>query len=152
MKTESEINEELEFRYLQVQTNDFSIYYLIKKIKKNNFFFDKMAINNLDHSRLIQSILIGLPVDPIWVTEDEFGQCHAIKGNEFINVIINFYNNELKIKLENSSFDECFFKDLYFSRQRAFENCELKFIRIPISLSDCAKNELIRRIKKQYCI
>src|ERR1035437_10509770 len=55
--------------------------------------------NKTKQSALIESFLLNIPVPPIFLAEDEYGEYSVIDGKQRITSIYNFI--ELKLKLEN---------------------------------------------------
>src|SRR5690606_20353372 len=64
-------------------------------------------------SKLIESFLMNVPVPPVFLNEDEYGQYSVIDGKQRITAISEFFRGRLKLKglevfheLNDQSFDE----------------------------------------------
>lgn len=64
-------------------------------------------------SALIESFLLNIPVPPIYLSEDEYGQYSVVDGKQRLTAISNFMNSKLRLKnlerfieIEGLSFNE----------------------------------------------
>ncbi len=141
-----EINAELELG-VHIKKECLSVYTLSKKIVSDKFVFIKDIVIT-DYSTLIQSILLNIPINPVWVSEDRYGNYKVLteKDVRIMNIIYYFINSKLKMCLIGSRFDGLFFKDLSKLDQSRFEDYIFD-IRI-LSVDNCShiKEEITRRI------
>jgi len=86
--------------------------------------------NNEKRSRFIESVLLGVPLTPFLVSEDENGRLEIIDGSQRIRTLITFYDNTLSLrKLSKlNELKSAKFKDLPKKVQRYFENRDFKII------------------------
>lgn len=86
--------------------------------------------DNKKQSRFIESVLLGVPLTPFLVSEDDDSRFEIIDGSQRIRTLIAFYDNTLRLrKLEKlSRFNSAKFKDLPTRIQRSFENRDFKII------------------------
>jgi len=86
--------------------------------------------NNEKRSRFIESVLLGVPLTPFLVSEDENGRLEIIDGSQRIRTLISFYDNVLRLrKLKKlDKLNSAKFKDIPKKIQRYFENRDFKII------------------------
>ncbi len=81
-------------------------------------------------SKYIESVLLGVPLTPFLVSEDEEGRLEIIDGSQRIRTLIAFYENKLKLrKLEKlTEINTAKFKDLPRPLQNYIKNRDFKVI------------------------
>lgn len=78
-------------------------------------------------SRIVESLILGLPVEMIWAEQDALGKTQLLSGFEVISNILDFKNDNLRLKglrvlkhLERLSFSE-----IDFAEQKHFMQMEI---------------------------
>lgn len=81
-------------------------------------------------SKFIESVLLGVPLAPFLVSEDEEGRLEIIDGSQRIRTLIAFYENKLSLrKLKKLDLvKSAKYKDLPKRSQTYFKNRDFKFI------------------------
>ncbi|RZD19580.1 MAG: DUF262 domain-containing protein [Candidatus Acididesulfobacter diazotrophicus] len=99
-----------ELRKIITQPYDYSIKYLVSMIKnkeKGNegkiylepeFQRNTQVWDDKTASLLIESILMNVPIPPIYVSEEEDGTWNVIDGLQRVNTFKRFINNEFKLR------------------------------------------------------
>lgn len=108
-----------DLRTITTQPYDYSVDYVVSLIKKGKIFlypdFQRNASvwDNKISSLLIESILLNVPIPPMYVVEEENGTWNVIDGLQRLNTFNRFYNNEFKLRnldalteLNRKSYDE----------------------------------------------
>lgn len=140
-------------------TREFTIEILVSKYLKdidtgNNELFvpdyqREFVWDEERQSKLIESIILGLPIPLIFLTENNDGRLEIIDGSQRIRTLSAFLENELvlegleKIDLLNT----LSFKDLHISRQRKFKNIPIRTI-VLSTIDDEVKTDLFERINR----
>lgn len=140
-------------------TREFTIEILVSKYLKdidtgNNELFvpdyqREFVWDEERQSKLIESIILGLPIPLIFLTENDDGRLEIIDGSQRIRTLSAFLENELvlegleKIDLLNT----LSFKDLHISRQRKFKNIPIRTI-VLSTIDDEVKTDLFERINR----
>lgn len=85
--------------------------------------------NNLEQSKFIESIILGLPIPPLLMADSK-GQLFVIDGMQRVLTINAFLNNHLQLSglTVLDSLNGLYFKDLIPSRQRKFLNTSIRTI------------------------
>ena len=101
-------------------------------------------------SRLIESIVLGLPIPPIFVAENSDGRLEIVDGSQRVRTLSAFLNDELTlIELEKiTMLNGMTFNELDVSRKRKFNNTTFTVIVLSESATDEVKNDLFERINK----
>lgn len=106
--------------------------------------------DNSRQSRLIESIVLGLPIPPIFVAENKDGRLEIVDGSQRVRTLSAFLGNQLRLeglekvtKLNGMAFD-----DFDVSRKRKLNNTTLTVIVLSESATDEVKNDLFERINK----
>jgi len=81
-------------------------------------------------SKFIESVLLGVPLTPFLVSEDEYGRLEIIDGSQRIRTLISFYENEFTLrKLEKlDEVNSSKFKDLPKKTQNYIKNRDFRII------------------------
>lgn len=101
-------------------------------------------------SRLIESIVLGLPVPPIFLAENQNGRQEIVDGSQRIRTLYAFINGDLKLVglKKVTTLNGIKFDDLDISRRRKFNNTTLSCFVLSPNATDEVKNDLFERINK----
>lgn len=101
-------------------------------------------------SKLIESILLGLPIPFIFVAENSDGAWEIVDGSQRIRAINSFVKNELRLSgLESlTEANSILFKDLESSRKGKFLDTALRFIILSEETTDDVKKDMFERINR----
>lgn len=103
--------------------------------------------NPKKQSKFIESVLLGVPLTPFLVSEDEEGRLEIIDGSQRIRTLIAFFENKLKLRNLNKlqKINTGKYKDLPKRSQTYFKNRDFKFI-IADNAIDTIKHDIFERI------
>ena len=108
-----------ENRVLHTISYDYSVEYIYELIKRNKIILEVPFQRNMIWSReksslLIESIIMNVPIPPLYFAEEENGDWLVIDGLQRLSSILNFYDNEFSLyKLEvMKELDTYKYKDL----------------------------------------
>ena len=126
---------------IKYDTKEFTLEILISKFKryiednKNTeifipFYQRKFVWNEEKQSKFIESIILGLPIPPMYFAEIDDGILEVIDGSQRIRTIERFLNNKLKLKKLNTlhQLNGLSFNDFSSSRKRKINNVSIKAI------------------------
>ena len=100
-------------------------------------------------SRFIESLFLGLPIQPIFThIMDEDGCLEIIDGVQRVTTIDRFIKNELKLKgLQRlDTLNGCHFRDLTLARQNKFKLISMRFYVITDKATESIRADLFDRI------
>lgn len=101
-------------------------------------------------SKLIESILLGLPIPFIFVAENKEGAWEIVDGSQRIRTIYNFINNKLQlIGLESLTLaNNLYFRNLDSSRQNKLLDTTLRIIVLTEETTEDVKKDMFERINR----
>lgn len=101
-------------------------------------------------SKLIESIVLGLPVPPIFLAENKNGRLEIVDGSQRIRTLNAFIHDELQLIGLNkvTKLNGIIFSNLDISRKRKFNNTTISVFVLSSNATDEVKNDLFERINK----
>jgi hypothetical protein len=139
------------FRY---KTNNFSLHFVLRQIASGRMevepdFKDLKARSVRDKSLFVESLILGIPTQPIWCEETPSGDYIVIEGSERLTTLVDFFNEKfslssLKIRKEYS---ELYFSQLPYHEKISLEDrYQFTFIIINYDTLPQLKCEFFRRL------
>ena len=106
-------------------------------------------------SRLIESLIINIPVMPIIVCEKEYNYHQVIDGKKRLKTVVDFYSNRLTLtKLEVEPYlNECIYSTLPVKVREQLDRRSLSLVNcIPMNddVTETEIERLIGAVKKRY--
>jgi len=104
--------------------------------------------DNKKKSRFIESILLGVPLTPFFVSEDENNRLEIIDGSQRIRTLIAFFNNEFRLSKPKilTEIDTATFKDLPRWHQRKMELRDFRVIVVSDKADINSRKDIFNRI------
>lgn len=101
-------------------------------------------------AKLIESIILGLPIPFIFVAENRYGNWEIVDGSQRIRTLHAFLKNNLKLKnLETlDKINDFKFIDLANTRQAKIKDTALRLIVLSEETTDEVKKDMFERINK----
>ena len=128
-------------KYLEKDDDDFSEIYVPEY--QREFVWD---INR--QSRLIESIILGLPIPVLFVAEiKETGRLEIVDGSQRVRTLAAFMTNQLQLtnlRILNCLNGSCF-KNLAPSRKRKFKNTPIRMIVLSDKADEKVRNDMFDR-------
>lgn len=155
---EEQITEEK--KTVDFDTREFTIEILVKKYlenieKEENELFvpdyqREFVWDDGRQSRLVESIVLGLPIPIIFVAENSEGRLEIVDGSQRIRTLAAFITNELKLsELDKlTEMNNIFYNELPVSRQRKINNTAIRMIVLAETATEQVKNDLFERINR----
>lgn len=151
----NELKKEVSF-----DTRDFTIEIIVQKYNKG-LEIDENEIFVPDYqrdfvwdeerqSKMVESIILGLPIPSIFVAEDPNGRLEIVDGSQRIRTLSAFLNNDLTLTdlSKVTSLNGIKFSELDSSRKRKFNNTAISMIVLSEETSPEMRNDLFERINK----
>lgn len=112
---------------------------------QRDFTWDKVR-----QSRLIESVILGLPIPMIFVAENKDSAWEIVDGSQRIRTLHAFIKNDLCLTgLEKfDTLNDFYFKDLDPSRQVKVLNTSLRMIVLSEDADDVVKKDMFERINR----
>lgn len=157
-KIEEQILEEK--KTVDFDTREFTIEFLVQKYldkidkDQNDIFVPEyqreFVWDDNRQSRLIESIILGLPIPIIFLAEGTNGRLEIVDGSQRIRTLAAFLTNELQLSdLDKlTELNSIFYNNLPVSRQRKINNTPIRMIVLSESATEQVKNDLFERINR----
>jgi hypothetical protein len=129
-----------------------TVHDVLRRIKNNAFVmnpdFQRGFIWPLDkQSKLIESVLMRIPLPVFYLAEDDKGRMIVVDGLQRLSTFQSFVDNKLKLKLPNQEeLNGKFFKDLSPKLQNRVEDCNLILYLIDVKAPEQAKLDIFERV------
>jgi len=138
---------------VHVDEADFPIKYLIDDLKSNDIYvpeFQRHFVWNIPiASRLVESVLLGFPIPPIYLSEDSENKRQIIDGQQRLFSLQRFYDNLYSLKLGSKNrLTRKKYKGLPKNLQRVFKNYPLKVVTLKKSSNSAIKYEMFERLNR----
>jgi len=150
---------EREKKNVDYDTRDFTIEILMQKYLKDQDKDDnelyvpeyqrEFVWEEYRQSRLIESIILGLPIPLIFVAEiHETGKLEIVDGSQRIRTMAAFLNNELCLRglTTLKELNGFYFDNLSASRQRKFKNLPMRMVILSSKATEAVRNDMFDRI------
>ncbi len=149
-----------EKRTVDYDTKDYTVELVYKKYtdgideERNEIYVPEyqreFVWDDVRQSRLIESLVLGLPIPSIFLAEDSDGRLEIVDGSQRLRTIAAFLNDELSLRgLEKLTYlNDLRFSDLPLSRKRKINNISLRMIVLSDDATDEVKNDLFDRINR----
>src|SRR6476660_3260982 len=98
-------------------------------------------------SKLIESVLMRIPLPVFYLAEDELGNMVVVDGLQRLSTFREFFENKLRLKLpEHPELDKKHFKELSPKLQNRVEDCNLILYIIDSKVPERARLDIFERV------
>lgn len=125
---------------------------VVRRIKNDRFVLDPdfqrgFVWNKDKQSRLIESILLRIPLPVFYVAEDNEGRLIVVDGRQRLTTLSHFLNNKLALQLKDRpELDGKLFNGLDVRLQNRVEDSQLLFYIIDRSVPERARLDIFERV------
>lgn len=125
---------------------------VVRRISHRRFILDPdfqrpLVWDRQKQSRLIESILMRIPLPVFYVAEDMDGRMVVVDGRQRLTTLQEFIAGDLKLDLKDRpELDRKKFQDLEPRLQYRIEDCQLHFYIIAASVPERAKLDIFERV------
>jgi len=129
-----------------------TVFDVIRRIEKNGYVMDPDFQREFiwpedKQSKLIESVLMRIPLPVFYLAENSRGQMVVVDGLQRLSTFQRFLNNELKLRLKNQSeLDGKRFSDLSPKLQNRVEDCNLILYLIDAKVPAQALLDIFERV------
>lgn len=165
---QEQIEEEIidQLKTVDYDTHEFTIEVILSKLKKGEIFIPpyqrKFVWSENKKSKLIESLLINIPIPYLFLADTESGDLEIVDGVQRLLTIYSFCKNDSKLELPNLDYckDELklqnleklpklngkYFTDLLESRRKRFLNKTIRAIVLSEKADEDVRFDLFERI------
>jgi len=137
---------------LLIRNENRTVHDVLRRIEKGSFImnpeFQRDFIWPEDkQSKLIESVLMRIPLPVFYLAEDENGKMIVVDGLQRLSTFKRFVDNELRLKLpKQEDLDKKYFKDLSPKLQNRVEDCNLVLYIIDAKVPEQARLDIFERV------
>jgi len=150
---DDQVNEvPIQNRQINAKYSNRSIFELCRQEQNGNLelqpeYQRQQVWDDIKSSRLIESVLIGVPIPVIYLSEESDSKYSVIDGQQRLNAFIRFHKNELMLKgLKSLDLDGKKFKELSKGIRNRFENSTILVIEISKESDPDVKYDIFERL------
>lgn len=152
MEDTSELEGLDDFKVLAMPS-DPEISSLIKQLKKGRIYIPdyqrKFVWKRPKSSKLVESVLLGFPIPPIYLSQDPDGRRQVIDGQQRLVSLQMFYDGEFKLQLDKKNkWNKKLFNGLKEEDQEEFINRPLRVITLLKDSHPKVKYEMFERLNR----
>ena len=137
---------------LLIRNEQRTVYDVVRRIRQGQFImnpdFQRAFIwNDEKQSKLIESVLMRIPLPVFYLAEDAKGRMIVVDGLQRLSTFDRFIRDELKLKLPNQPalFGKCF-HDLSPKLQNRVEDCNLVLYIVDAKIHERARLDIFDRV------
>jgi len=137
---------------LLIRQENRTVHDVLRRIEKGSFVMDPDFQRDfiwLDdkQSKLIESVLMRLPLPVFYLAEDDQGRMIVVDGLQRLSTFQRFVNNELRLKLrDQKELNTKRFQDLSPKLQNRLEDCNLILYIIDVKVPERARLDIFERV------
>jgi hypothetical protein len=135
-----------------IRTESRTVFDVVRRIEKGSFIMDpdfqRDFIWSKDkQSKLIESVLMRIPLPVFYLAEDEQGNMVVVDGLQRLSTFQAFFGSKLRLKLpEHPELDKKHFKELSAKLQNRVEDCNLILYIIDSKVPERARLDIFERV------
>lgn len=135
-----------------IRNENRTVHDVLRRIEKGSFIMDPEFQRDFiwkedKQSKLIESVLMRIPLPVFYLAEDKEGRMVVVDGLQRLSTFQRFVNNELRLKLPEQ--DELYqkrFQDLSPKLQNRVEDCNLVLYIIDAKVPERARLDIFERV------
>jgi hypothetical protein len=137
---------------LAIRTEQRTAMDVVRRIKNDRFImnpeFQRDFVWPVDkQSRLIESVLLRIPLPVFYVAEDSDGRLVVVDGLQRLTTFTRFLSNELRLTLEDrTELHKKKFSELPAALQNRVEDCQLTLYIIDATVPERARLDIFERV------
>jgi len=137
---------------LLIRNEPRTVHDVLRRIKSGGYVMDPDFQRDFiwpddKQSKLIESVLMRIPLPVFYLGEDTEGRMIVVDGLQRLSTFERFVNNKLRLKLPNQTeLDNKFFKELSPKLQNRIEDCNLILYIIDAKVPERARLDIFERV------
>ncbi|MEA3546001.1 MAG: DUF262 domain-containing protein [Thermodesulfobacteriota bacterium] len=137
---------------LLIRNENRTVHDVLRRIEKGSFVMDPEFQRDFiwpedKQSKLIESVLMRIPLPVFYLAEDKEGRMVVVDGLQRLSTFQRFVNNELRLKLpEQEELHQKRFKDISAKLQNRVEDCNLVLYIIDAKVPERARLDIFERV------
>jgi hypothetical protein len=137
---------------LLIRNENRTVHDILRRIEKGSFVMDPEFQRDFiwpedKQSKLIESVLMRIPLPVFYLAEDKQGRMVVVDGLQRLSTFQRFVNNELRLKLpEQAELKNKRFRDISPKLQNRIEDCNLILYIIDAKVPERARLDIFERV------
>lgn len=137
---------------LLIRNENRTVHDVLRRIEKGSFVMDPDFQRDFiwpedKQSKLIESVLLRIPLPVFYLAEDDEGRMVVVDGLQRLSSFQRFVNNELRLRLpDQPELDKKRFEDLSPKLQNRVEDCNLILYVIDAKVPERARLDIFERV------
>lgn len=137
---------------LLIRNENRTVHDVLRRIEKGSFVMDPEFQRDFiweddKQSKLIESVLMRIPLPVFYLGEDKEGRMVVVDGLQRLSTFQRFVNNELRLTLPNQiELNKKYFQDLSPKMQNRIEDCNLILYVIDAKVPERARLDIFDRV------
>ncbi len=137
---------------LLIRNENRTVHDILRRINKGSYIMDPEFQRDFiwsedQQSKLIESVLLRIPLPVFYLAEDEQGRMIVVDGLQRLSTFLRFLKNELPLKLpEQPDLNKKRFEDLSPKLQNRIEDCNLILYVIDAKVPERARLDIFDRV------
>ena len=137
---------------LLIRTEQRTVYDVCRRIEQGAYvmnpdFQRDFIWSEIKQSKLIESVIMRIPLPVFYLAEDDQGRMVVVDGLQRLSTFHRFVSNKLKLRLPNrSDLDGKSFGDLSSKLQNRVEDCNLIIYSIDVKVPERARLDIFERV------
>lgn len=137
---------------LLIRNEQRTVYEILRRIERGHFIMDPdfqrdFIWDEIKQSKLIESVLMRIPLPVFYLAEDSYGRMVVVDGLQRLSTFRRFVNNELRLRLnDRPELHGSRFSDLSPKLQNRVEDCNLILYVIDAKAPDQTRLDIFDRV------
>lgn len=137
---------------MMIRSENRTIFEVLRRIKQEQFIMDPDFQRDFiwdveKQSKLIESVLMRIPLPVFYIAENENGKMVVVDGLQRLSTFLNFTDGNLRLKLsENTRLNGRKFAELDNNSQNRIEDCNLTLYVIDSKAPERARLDIFERV------
>lgn len=137
---------------LLIRNENRTVHDILRRIEKGSFVMDPEFQRDFiwpddKQSKLIESVLMRIPLPVFYLAEDKQGRMVVVDGLQRLSTFQRFVNNDLRLKLpEQTELNKKRFQDISPKLQNRVEDCNLILYIIDAKVPERARLDIFERV------
>ncbi len=135
-----------------IRTENRTVFEVVRRIQRNAFIMDpefqrEFVWNAEKQSKLIESVLMRIPLPVFYIAERDDGKVVVVDGLQRLTTFLNFVNDEFRLRLPGKpELDGKNFSELEGRLQNRIEDCNLTLYLIDSKAPERARLDIFERV------
>jgi len=135
-----------------IRNENRTVFDVLRRIEKEMFIMDpdfqrEFIWDQNKQSKLIESVLMRIPLPVFYLAENEAGKMIVVDGLQRLSTFQNFVQNKLRLKLpDQKDLNKKTFEQLSPKLQNRIEDCNLILYLIDVKVPEQAKLDIFERV------